>query len=100
MPTNSPAYRRRYRLKQWGLDESAYDALLRGQGGVCACCGQAPRPERRLGIHGDKPTREVYALICTGCRRTIGAVWGNFATKSTRLRKVADYLQQLVEQGY
>lgn len=61
----------------YGLPEDGYLALLRHQGGVCACCGH--RTGRRgvvkaLATDHDHRTGEVRGLLCGPCNRIIGAV--------------------------
>lgn len=56
-------------MKKYGLSESEYEALLHGQGGVCAICGSA-HPGLDFSffpVDHDHVTGEVRGLLCNDC---------------------------------
>jgi hypothetical protein len=81
-------------LKDYGINEATYEALLRSQGGVCAICHEG---ESRVGPFGqteplcvdhDHATGRVRGLLCNGCNAGIGSLGDD----SNRLRAAATYL--------
>ena len=51
--------------------------MLSGQGGLCAICGQPPKPDGvraagRLHVDHDHVTGAVRALLCNECNRALG----------------------------
>lgn len=63
---------RRYSLKRnFGLTEAAYDAMLEGQGYVCAIC-QSPPGKRRLAVDHDHQTGAIRGLLCFKCNMAVG----------------------------
>jgi hypothetical protein len=67
------ASERRVRLRRFGLDEQAYDRMLREQGGVCAICAEPPGGRwNRLAVDHDHATGRVRGLLCTTCNTMLG----------------------------
>lgn len=68
------------RAKREGIAAcGGYDALMAWQGGVCAICGNPPKPGgNRLCIDHDHRTMQVRGLLCAGrwvgCNRLIGKI--------------------------
>jgi len=78
-PERYAAIMRRSHLKTtFGLTEEAYEALLRGQGGVCAICKLPERSHSRFGkvlrmaVDHDHETGAVRGLLCFRCNTALG----------------------------
>lgn len=72
------AQTRAYNLSRYGLTVVAYDEMLEEHGGVCAICGEPPKPDgvraaSRLHVDHDHETGKVRGLLCNHCNRGIGA---------------------------
>lgn len=67
---------RKASLKKFGLTQSSYDALLKGQDYKCAICGSAETGTKRtnnFNVDHDHNTGEVRGLLCHGCNTGLGA---------------------------
>lgn len=82
------------RLKQYGLTESDYQALLESQDGVCAICGIAPT-SKCLAVDHDHSTGTVRGLLCGNCNRGIGYLGDNLAV----ILSAARYLDRALMTG-
>lgn len=81
---------RKSQLKQYGLTESQYDAMLAAQRGVCAiCCGTDPKG-RRLVVDHSHATLKVRGLLCVKCNSGIGM----FDEDSRSLLHAVEYLKR------
>lgn len=58
--------------KTYGLSWDAFTALESEQGGVCAICGKAPAPGKRLVVDHDHITGALRGLLCHLCNFGIG----------------------------
>jgi len=62
---------RGWRLKfQYGITEEQYDAMFRGQNGMCAICGTPPQGGIRskyLHVDHDHGTGSIRGLLCVSC---------------------------------
>lgn len=58
-------------LKQYGMDEADYQALLSAQDGHCAACPKRPT-RKRLSVDHSHRTGVVRGLLCTRCNRLLG----------------------------
>lgn len=96
-PDKMAAISRRATLKQYGLTEEDYQALLQAQGGLCAICRQPPSgngaSKRNLVIDHDHDTGVVRGLLCDGCNRTLGIM----GEDPQRLRAAATYLERAAD---
>lgn len=81
--TIDPQKRRAYRVwHQYGITIEQLEELKERQGGVCAACGQPPRPGRDLSVdhdHGCCPGQSscgkcVRGLLCHRCNSFLGHV--------------------------
>lgn len=101
-PSEKPDYRRarydaekrrRYQLKKnFGLTVAQYDEMLREQGGGCAVCGGEPGGRwKNFAVDHDHETGAVRGLLCLACNRAIGLLEDD----SSRIRKIADYLERV-----
>lgn len=76
-PGKRAAYIRRFNLKdKYGLTEEAYDAMLKGQGGVCAICGKVETAvcngtPASLSVDHDHDTGAIRGLLCIRCNRSL-----------------------------
>lgn len=82
---------REYHLRQrYGITGAEYDALVEGQGGLCALCRQrAPQH-----VDHDHVTGKVRGALCSGCNQGLG----NFYDDPDALRAAADYVERHREQ--
>lgn len=65
--------RQRQLLRNYGLTQAAYDAMLQDQGYSCAICGvEAEQVKRGLNVDHDHDTGRVRALLCPECNRGLG----------------------------
>jgi len=75
-------------LKDYGIDEATYEALLRSQGGVCAICRQPESQPQPLCVDHDHATGRVRGLLCSACNAGLG----HYGDDPNRLRAAATYL--------
>ena len=59
-------------VRNFGLSSAAYDAMLAGQGGVCAICNKADQTGKRLAVDHDHETGQVRGLLCGQCNMWLG----------------------------
>jgi len=82
-------------LKGYGITVAEYDALLAGQGGLCAICRQPETRKgpfggvRRLGVDHCHKTGRVRGLLCHRCNSAIGY----FDDDPSLLRVAISYLE-------
>lgn len=81
--------RARNLMKNYGLTVAAYDALLAGQGGVCAICGRPPDERHPLHVDHCHATGRVRGILCSNCNLALG----NAGDDPARLRAMAEYLE-------
>jgi hypothetical protein len=87
-------WKKDYDLKQYGLTESTYDALVVGQQGRCRICGRLPGGKghcKRLFVDHDHSTGKVRGLLCVNCNYMLG----HSGDDPNRLRAAADYLEAI-----
>ena len=71
----TPEKRRKWNLSiRYGLSEADFDAMLVGQGGLCAICAL---PMKRVCIDHDHATGEVRKLLCNKCNVLLGLIENN-----------------------
>jgi hypothetical protein len=91
---NIPRYRdkrRGWKLQhRYGITGAEYDALLAKQDGVCAICGNPPKPNKFLDIDHDHETLKVRGLLCNNCNQAIGRVKNSL----TIARALVAYLEK------
>lgn len=63
-------------LHEYGITVGQYDALLAGQGGVCALCERPPKT-KLLGVDHDHETGVVRGLLCVSCNTSLGRLGDN-----------------------
>jgi hypothetical protein len=82
-------------LRQYGLTDDDYAALLTSQDGVCAICGTNDPgrgnggQRRHFSIDHDHLTGRVRGLLCDRCNRVLGRM----DDSPELLRKAAMYLE-------
>jgi hypothetical protein len=64
--------RKTYLKQTYGLTPEDYDRMLEAQGGGCAICGKAPRPDISLHIDHDHETGRIRGLLCFTCNNGLG----------------------------
>ena len=80
-------------IREYGLSEDDYLAMVEKQKGLCAICDEAP-PKRKFRqrlfvVDHDHTTGKVRALLCDPCNLGIG----NFKENIPRLQKAISYLE-------
>lgn len=78
------------------VSDAEYDRLLARQGGVCALCGKAPNPKRRLDADHDHQTGRVRGLLHNRCNRALAP----FEWDSNVMRRVVIYLERIIEDRF
>jgi hypothetical protein len=83
-------YRRRTRLKRYGITPDDYDALLEYQGGGCAICGITTPQTGRTYLHvdHDHDSDEVRGILCSACNTALGS----FKDSRELLDRAIEYL--------
>lgn len=88
--------RRRNLFRMYKMTVAEFDALVIGQGSVCAICHEEPQPDRsgRTGWHVDHchDTGAVRGLLCSRCNTGLG----KFRDNAEFLRAAADYLDDRI----
>jgi len=93
-PDAKPANKRSSTLKfKYGITEADYQAMLQGQDGKCAICGQPPI-KRQLCVDHNHQTNAIRGLLCRNCNMGIGYLQDN----SALLRAAAQYLDRQDEE--
>ena len=82
------ADRKSHLKRKYGMTIEDYDGMLEAQGGGCAICGRAPRPDISLHVDHDHETGRIRGLLCFPCNNTLG----DFEDDPARLYAAADYL--------
>ena len=72
--------------RTYGLTVAAYDAMVEGQGGVCACC----RERTPQHVDHDHVTGVVRGVVCFRCNSGIG----QFDDRADLMRNAIDYLER------
>ena len=70
----SGAARSAHLMRQYGITEQEYTALLRKQKGRCALCGDKPPRHRQLDVDHNHLTGKVRGLLCIPCNLAVGVV--------------------------
>ncbi len=81
-------------LRKFGITVDQYDEMLVAQGGGCAICGRAPRPDISLHVDHEHDTGKVRGLLCFPCNQSLGLL----ADDPERCRVAAAYLDSFDEQ--
>jgi hypothetical protein len=78
---------RNYHLgRRYGITAAQYDAMLAGQGGLCAACGERPAEH----VDHDHAHGHVRGLLCSCCNQGLGNVRDDVG----HLRAAAAYLER------
>lgn len=93
-----PDYDRAWHFRQkYGITPADYDAMLLGQGGVCAVCGKRESHTYKSGKlkslavdHAHDETKRIRGLLCFNCNQGIGRLQDDPAL----LRAAAAYLER------
>ncbi|WP_393063536.1 endonuclease VII domain-containing protein [Streptomyces sp. LN549] len=78
---------RSWRLKQYGLTEERYEAMVSEQGGACRICGYCPD---LLVVDHDHKTGEVRGLLCRECNLALGFLRDNPAAATSAAAYLLD----------
>lgn len=88
-PTNTAMAR--YRKARYGLTPEAFEAMMVGQGGLCAICRQPPSGRwPTLHIDHCHRTGRVRGLLCFPCNVGLGSLGDSV----DRVMKAAEYLRR------
>jgi len=88
-------YNRQKQLERYGLTVDQHDEMLADQKGLCAICGNPPKPDgvrasSRLHADHDHVTGRVRALLCNSCNNGLG----RFKDDPALLRAAAAYIER------
>lgn len=84
------AQRREHQLRQkYGLTQAAVEAMIAGQGGVCAICGLEEWGKKGPMVDHDHATGLVRGILCWACNTAVGMV----RDRPEIADKVASYLR-------
>lgn len=86
---NREWYRDQSLRNNYGITTAEYDQKLAAQGGLCALCGEPPKPRRRLNVDHDHTTDAVRDLLCTRCNTRLSGV-----EDETFLARASAYLRR------
>jgi len=86
-PEKVRQYKRRTRLKAYGLTPEQFVAMVTAQKGVCLICHEVPE---QLVVDHDHVTGKVRGLLCHECNMALGKMKDHPA----RLRAAAEYLER------
>lgn len=88
---------RKHELKRrYGMTPLEYESLLAKQGGVCAICFYAPKPdEKQLAVDHSHRSKAVRGLLCSYCNMGLG----HFKDSPKLLRRAASYLTKVLLSG-
>lgn len=89
------AHERRRRLRRYGITQDEYDQMLVDQGGRCPGCQTTEPGVKGWCIDHCHKSGKVRALMCGRCNTMLGLADENPAV----LRALADFLEQLQQQG-
>ena|SRR3990167_3656992 len=88
--TLNPDNERANRLKRnYAMNLTEYESLLKQQKGVCAICGNINKSGRRLAVDHCHATGKIRGLICHRCNVAIGQLGDSIE----RARQLGDYLE-------
>lgn len=89
-PGRGTQYSRKLALKnKYGMTPEHYDLMVERQGGLCAICGNAPAPGKKLVVDHDHKTNLPRLLLCFSCNIAIGHLGDDPST----LRRAARYVE-------
>jgi hypothetical protein len=71
-PERKRAMRDLYYRRTYGISADEVDAMLEGQGGGCAICGQRPDRPASLHLDHDHLTGTLRGILCIDCNHGIG----------------------------
>lgn len=85
----------RSNYRKYGLTVEDVEAKLAAQGGVCAICGEPPKPggkgpESRLHVDHDHATGQLRDMLCGNCNKMLGLA----KEKLEVLLAAAEYLER------
>jgi hypothetical protein len=88
------AKRNEYYWRAYRLTVAQLDAMIAAQEGLCAICGEAPRPHQGIGrlwcVDHNHTTGQIRELLCRQCNSGIGSL-----RESVRvLRSAIAYLEK------
>ena len=90
----SPEYRQRERAghlkRKYGISLEQYEALLVGQGGVCAICERPATTGISLHVDHDHASGRIRGLLCFRCNNALG----DLEESPELLRRGAEYIVQ------
>ena len=78
--------REQHLVRTFGMTLAEYEAMLAAQGGVCAICGEAPRPDESF--HVDHLGDVIRGILCVRCNNALGQLREDVAIAE----RAVDYL--------
>lgn len=97
-PLSPAVSARRHALRvKYGLSETAYNNLLKAQGGVCAICGQkeTTKNRKRLAVDHCHDTNTVRGLLCLKCNVMLGQARDDLRI----LENAINYLKKVLDKS-
>jgi hypothetical protein len=93
-------HHQRAMAKKFGMDATLYRTLFQMQGGRCAICGEPETAKHNgrvkgLAVDHVHATGRIRGLLCGNCNNGLG----RFMDSPARLRKAAQYLEEMGENG-
>jgi hypothetical protein len=76
-------------LREYGLTQTAFDAILADQGGTCSICAGQP-DVRGWHVDHDHSTGQVRGILCGPCNTGLG----HFRDDIALLGRAIDYLER------
>lgn len=67
-------------LRNYGIDLSEYDAMLKNQNFKCACCDKEHKEDKKLFVDHCHKFGHVRGLLCNKCNFAIGCMSDNIKT--------------------